>query len=100
MWCTKDLTAGVSQRTFALRFANDRDALSWKDHFERAKKATGDARLALDPECYAPPKSSDNESVPTLVDDVTLVTDIDESIPVTPGIKRSPELQKRRRVSI
>ena len=100
MWCTKDHTVGASQRTFALRFANDRDALSWKDHFERAKRATGDARLALDPECYAPPKLCDNESVPKLVDDETVASDIEESIPVTPGMKRYPAILKRCRVSI
>ena len=72
-------------RTFALRFGSGRDALAWKDHFEKAKNLTSEALLRFDPASSAPPQ--DDNSLDESSDD----SDIHYAVPLpaTPNPKRA-----------
>lgn len=93
MWTTGDNALGNDfPRTFALRFGSDRDALAWKDHFEKAKLSTSNARLRLDPSCYGPPVEPESPARPSILCCAT-------TFPITPNPK-SASAGKTRQIRV
>ena len=92
MWTCEDIALGSTRRTFALRFSNERDALSWKDHFERSKITTKDSRMVLDPTCYAPPVCSNTLEQRENWDSLENESEFAVTLPHTPATKHKRRL--------